>query len=336
MSTRWEDRELDLRGVIEETRRLFRRASKRKALVAAVTLLLTVGIVVRESRKQRTYPARVVLSATEGEDVMNGAAHTNGKLIDYLWYAVFTDRQLLQMAKKHDYRPDLQAKNERMVLDAFRDDLDIDIYKNEFTEPRYNGEPPRSARIAISMRMPDPKEAVDMTRDLGDLVIARDAENRRERFEAQSHMARQTATMASDELSRGQRDLATAREKLESVDPSQRGPIYVEIADLERQVQRAQVEQKDADVARRKLVGMQNADKESLTLRFDRIDWGAPQVAINPWLALTQTFLLSLFGLLPVVAMGVGAFDGRVYDDGDVKRTGLVPLGVVRRMKRAV
>ncbi|HTJ83373.1 MAG TPA: hypothetical protein VL400_16755 [Polyangiaceae bacterium] len=336
MSTRWEDREPDLRGVVDEVRRLFRRAKRRKLLVLALTLLAVALVGVREARKQRTYPARVILSATEGDEAVNGAAHTNAKLSDYLWYAVFTDRQLVVMAKKHGFRPDLQAKNERMLIDAFRDDLDVDVYKNEFREPRYPGGPPRSARIAVSMRMPDPNDALAITRDLGDLVIQRDAANRKERYDVEQKLANEVARLAEDDVARQQRDLASARAQLEIVDPRARGPIYVEIADLERQVVRAQTELKNAQEAKRKLDLQKAADKESLTLKFDRVDWGAAPTPTAVWLLMVRTLLLSFLGLFPLVAMGVGAFDRRVYDDRDVGRAGLLPLGVVRRMRTSL
>jgi uncharacterized protein involved in exopolysaccharide biosynthesis len=70
---KWEDREPDFQAVMQETNRLFSRAKRRKLLVLVLTLVCTLGAAFREYRRQRTYPATVVLSATEGEAVMDGS-----------------------------------------------------------------------------------------------------------------------------------------------------------------------------------------------------------------------------------------------------------------------
>ncbi len=334
MSQRWEEREPDLRGVFDEIGRLFRRARRRKLLVVLVTLALVALVGVREGRKQRTYPGRVVLTATEGERAVDGAAHTNAKLADYVWYAVLTDRSILPLMQKYEFRPDLFAKkNDRMAYDAFRDDLDVDIYKNEFAQPRFPGGPPRSARIAISMRMQDPDVALALARDLGEIVIKRDAENRRERIDVEQKLATDTASLADTDLGRLQRGLAQARSDLEVALPEERGALFVKVEDLERAVIRAQAEQRDAEARKHALESEKRADKESLTLRFEFADLGAPERRIDPWLSLARTLALTFLGLLPLVAMGVGAFDRRVYDDRDVARAGLKAWGVVRRTK---
>jgi hypothetical protein len=336
VSQRWEEREPDLRGVFDEIRRLFRRARQRKLLVLAITVGLVALIGVREARKQRTYPARVILTATEGERALDGAAHTNAKLADYIWYAVFTDRALLPLMQKYDFRPDLFAKkNDRLALDDFREDLDVDIFKNEFAQPRFAGGPPRSARISISMRMPDPEVALALTRDLAELVIKRDAENRRERIEVEQKLATNSASLADTDLQRLQRSLSQARVDLEVAPPEERGTLFVKIADLEGAVIRAQAELRDADMKKHALESEKRADKESLTLRFDFADLGAPERKVDRWLMLARTLGLAFFGLLPLVAMGVGAFDRRVYDERDVARAGLKAWGVVRRTKEA-
>jgi len=75
-----------------------------------------------------------------------------------------------------------------------------------------------------------------------------------------------------------------------------------------------------------------NSDKQRLELRFDRVDWGAPKVAIDKPFAIAKVALFAFFGLLPIVALGVGAFGRKVYDDHDVTRLGLRSLGFVRRV----
>ena len=59
-------------------------------------------------------------------------------------------------------------------------------------------------------------------------------------------------------------------------------------------------------------------------------DWGAAEAVVNKKLAVARFGIMVLFLSFPFVAMGVGGFDRRVYDSSDVKRLGLVPLGIVR------
>jgi len=328
----WEQREPDLQTVARETSRLLRRAGRRKLLVLLLTILCTSGAAFREYRRQRTYPATVVLSATEGELAADGVAHANDRLIDYVFYAVFTDRVLTDLADQHDFRPDLKAKNPRLRQEQFRDFIDINIYKNEFTQPRYAGAPARSAHIAIEFRHTDPNEAITIARELGELVISRDAANRQARLEADARTASETVRLANAEVARFTVNLETAKAALDIAPRGERGALLVEIESDEKGVVEALARQKQALDAKALLEQRKNSDKQRLELRFDRVDWGAPKVAIDKPFAIAKVALFAFFGLLPIVALGVGAFGRKVYDDHDVTRLGLRSLGFVRRV----
>ena len=329
---RWEEREPDLQTVAQETKRLYRRAGRRMALVVLLTIVATLGAAVREYRRQRTYPATVVLSATEGENVMDGVSHANDRLIDYVYFAVLTDRVLAEVADRHDFRPDLQISNPRLRIEQFRDLIDIKIYKNEFVQPRYTGWPARSAHIAVEFRHVDPDVAMTIARELGDLVISRDSENRRARLESETATASQVVGMSNAEVSRFTRRLEEAKSKLDVAERGEKGALWVQIESDEKGLVEALARQKAADDAKKTLDTRKNADAQSLELRFDRVDWGAPKLAVaKPW-AIGRVALFSVLGLLPVVALGVGAFSRKVYDDQDVTRLGLRSLGHVRRV----
>jgi hypothetical protein len=329
---KWEDREPDFQAVAQETKRLFGRASRHKLLVVLLTVVATLGAAFREYRRQRTYPATVVLSATEGENVMDGVSHANDRLIDYVYYVVFTDRILSDMADRHDFRPDLKDKNPRLRIEQFRDFIDINIYKNEFTTPRYIGFPPRSAHIAIEFRHVDPEVSMTIARELGDLVISRDAENRRARLEADTRTASEVLGMANAEVDRFTRRIEIAKAALDAAPRGEQGTLVVQIDSDQKGLVEALTRQKAAQDAKLTLETRKNADTQSLELRFDRVDWGAPKVAVDkPW-AIGRVALFSFLGLLPVMALGVGAFSRKVYDDQDVTRLGLRSLGFVRRV----
>ncbi len=329
---RWEDRELDFGGVSDELRRLFDRAKHRKLLVLFLTLLAVGAITGREMRKQRFYSSKVILSATEGEKADNGVAHASSKLQDYVYHAVFTDSALTELMKKYDYRPDLQRTNPRFALEQFRDFIDVEVYKNEFTQPRYPMAPPRSARISVSVRYTSPDEALGIARDLGDLVVKRDADIRKERFELQARLANDAVHLTQVEIDRLTRELEVARAAEETLEDPQRIGEYRARGDsAARALVGADARLKDAETSRNKLEDARNANEQSLELRYDRVDWGIPERRENRILLLVRTVLFAFFGLWPIVALTVAAFDPRVYDERDVRRLGLKSLGRVRR-----
>lgn len=327
--TRWEDRELDLRGALDEVARLLRRARRRKGLVLLLTLVLTALLTVREVRRQKEYPASIALSATEGQDTENAVAHTSGKLVDYIYYAVLTDGTLTALMDRFEFRPDLREKNPRLRLETFRDAIDITVYKNEFTQPRYPGSPARSARIGLEFRHTDPQTALDIARALGDLVIERDAQNRHERIVAQQKTANESLSYAEAEVARLTRELASARSGLESGD-GDIGALRVQEMSAKKGLEEASLRLKEAADAKQKLELTRSSDQRSLELRYDRVDWGYAKPKGKLWTALVKTGVSGFFVFLWLVALIVAAFDPRIYDDLEVRRLGLRSLGFVR------
>jgi hypothetical protein len=280
------------------------------------------------------YPARIVLSATEGRQVNDAPAHTSAKLQDYIYWAVFTDSRLLEVMKRHDINQSMVAKNPQVAVEGFRDELDVDVYKNEFVQDRIEGAP-RSARIAISIRMTDPDKALLVVRELGDLVIQRDADNRKERYTIERKLASNIVTGAETELQRAQRGLYQASSDLEIASPQEAAQLRVEYEGFLKSIDGAQGRLVEADIARKRLDRASALDSQSLALTFDRVDWGVAARKVNEEAAFFINLGVMFFGLLPLVALGVGAMDPRVYDERDVRRAGLVPLGVVRTRDKA-
>lgn len=325
----WSAVEPGFREFVGEASRLFRRARRRPWLVLAITLLLVGLLAARQARKDRYYPGSVLLAATEGRDAEAGVAHASAKLQDYVYYAVLTDSVLLEIMREYGYRPDLIDVNPRLALDNFRDDLDVDVYKNEFLQPRMGGVP-RSARFAIEIRAPDPDQAIAIARALGDRVIARDAENRKERLSVELGLASEILGYARADVDRTEREHAQAVLLLEETVGRDAAPLRVRVQKLEAALIAARARLDQAQATYKQLRNSSAADAESLTLRYERVDWGAPKLKVDERKAMLRLVLVAFFGLLPLVAMGVGAFDPRLYEPGDVRRLGLRPLGVVR------
>jgi hypothetical protein len=330
----WEDREAGFRGWVVELQRLMRRARQRPWLVLFLAVASTLLSLAQQLRRQREYPATVVLSATESEQTFDNIVHNNKKLTDYVYYAVFTDRVLVELMDKHEYRTDLAVKNPRMRAENFRDLIDVDVYKNEFIEQRWPNMPPRSARIAIEFRYTDPDDALEIARELGELVIKRDGENRRERLLGKEREFADAQRMAETHLARVSRDLERARYDLDN-DVGDRGDAIVRVMGGEKALSEAVARLTTATEMRQKLERAANADEQSLELRYDKADWGAAKTRVNELLALARAALVSFVAFFFIMKLLVASFDSRIYDPDDVTRTGARLFGHVKLPKQA-
>ena len=67
-------------------------------------------------------------------------------------------------------------------------------------------------------------------------------------------------------------------------------------------------------------------------LRFELIDPGrAPRVLLTHAGYLAVVGVVVFFFLFPIVTIGVGAFDIRVYDEDDIRRLGIAYFGSIPR-----
>ena len=329
----WEQSELGWAEMGRETKRLLRRARRRPGVVFLITLLVTVLAVVQEYRKQREYPQTIVLSATESEQTLDNIVYTNRHLTDYVYYAVFTDRTLFELMDKWEYRTDLTEKNPRLRVESFRDLIDVEVYKNEFTEPRYPNMPPRSARIAIEFRYKDPDTALAIARDLGLQVIKRDGENRRDRLAGEQKEANAVVAYAEGHLNRITRDLEAARDDADSQIGDQ-GDALVRMIGGEQAQLHAIQQLKEANEMKRRLERATAADQQSLELRYDQADWGAPKLLVDRIAAVARSGATVFFAMLLLIALLVAAFDTKVYEPEDVERLGFRMFGHLRLDKR--
>jgi hypothetical protein len=136
---------------------------------------------------------------------------------------------------------------------------------------------------------------------------------------------------AESELSRLHREMELVEDEYPFADPARRGELQVMAAGLDRAIVASEARFREAVNAKRRLDLESSADKVSLALRYERVDWGAAKEEVNLTFILIRAIVLAFVGLLPVVALGTGAFDRKVYDERDIARMGLKPLGLVRK-----
>lgn len=333
----WTESEPGFRELIDEVRRLARRGRKKWWIAVLLTLVLVGGIVARQARSERRYPAKVVLGVTENAGSEESPVHSSAELKNYVFYAVFTDSTLFKIIEKYHYNDRMMAKQPRVVLEDFRDAVEVDVAKNEFAAPRLPGET-RSAIVSVELWLPDPQLAIDITRELGDLVIERDQENQHERIKLERGVAAQGVSIVENEIDRMSRELASANHEMEDASPARRAELTVTIDNLNRSLLTANTRLENAIKRRRRFDQIGATSDTSMALKWDRVDWGAAARKVNERISLIQVALGSLLVVLPLLLLGVGAFNRTVYDDRDVRWLGHTALGVVetRPQRRSV
>ena len=159
---------------------LFRRGVRRPLGLLLGSFLLTVLLAGAVALSRQGYAPRLVLRVVEADRDPSSMPELKRKLAEYVRDGVFTSEPLFEIIKRYDLYPKLAAKDRPGALAAFRNDIKIDVYQNYFVEERSGSQQPRSARVALSYRAADRQTAVQVTRDLGTLVIARETALRRE------------------------------------------------------------------------------------------------------------------------------------------------------------
>ncbi len=321
--------EPDLVEVVDVLMRLIRRGQKRRWLAFAITFVLLTGLVARQATNIRRYPAKVVLGVTENPRIEEGTVQTSNELKSYVTYAVFTDTAILAVLKKNHFREAAIEKTPRIVLESFREDCEVDVSKNEFAAPRLPGDT-RSALVSIELWLPNPEQAISIVRDLSDLVVARDEQNNAERVKIERALATETFSLAGTNLDRLWRERLKAAHEIETADVFRTAELKVKLDNLDRALVGAKARVDDAERARRKLDFAAAASQGSVALRWDHVDRGSAAIKVDERFAISEVAVIGFLVLLPLMLLGVGAFNPTVYDDRDVRWLGLTALGVVK------
>lgn len=325
----WTDDEPDFRIVVDEVRRLVRRGLKRKLIVLFVTLAALGVMLGRQATRARTYPARVVLSATEGVHVEGGPVYSNEDLKSYIGSAVLIDSQLIPVLKKHKFQTKLLESSPQKAIESFREDLEIDVSKNEFGGQK-NEAIARSALITLEIWLPDPDQGLGLLRELGELVIARDMSERKARMTITRNATTDKLTAAQVEQDRLQRELTMANLEMEGAEPGRFAELRVKAATLERSIVDSRLRMQEAEEAKR-AVSVLEARHD--TIRWDFVDLGSAALKVDERIAMIKTAIVGFLLLLPLILIGVGAFDRTVWDDRDVGYMGIVALGTVKTVR---
>ncbi|HUH05903.1 MAG TPA: hypothetical protein VML75_28130 [Kofleriaceae bacterium] len=332
--TDWIEAERSSHSFVRELQRLKRRAKARPIGFVLLAALLASAVVYKRSRRPETYKARVVMVVTEGELSTDRTPLPRKELRDYVTALSFTRARLLSVVEEHDLYPARAVRGDDYAAAAMRSNLKVEVYRNYFANDRGFETARRSARIGIIFRDSNPERATRVARRVAEL-IAETESRRREQSSSdavdQSRAISSRARTAMEERRTQLTEALLARDRARTANERLReAELSLEIERLEQQLEadRTLVRLTEADV--RDIELRAALDTSRLGLSFEVADEHAPEARDpNAWLVLAALGVVSFVFLLPLCAIGVGAFDSRVHDLEDVERLGLDVVGHV-------
>lgn len=303
----WLTSELGVLGAVRQSVELCRAGLRRPVLTLGLSLAVASAVVGLMIFGRHEYAPKFVLRVVEGARTTGDAPPLRRQLAEYVRQAVLTSEPLYAVMRRHGLYQSLMRKNARAALDAFKEDIAVDVYQNYFVAERARGNAPRSARLTVSFRAKDPQLALDVTRDLGAFIVRHELAARRD----QALLSATRATKARDILvgtwqERSAALVSKQRELMRSPAPDPRAQVEVvsllgSLGALEHQVEAAERRANALELG----AGL---ERGGIGLFFEVVDEGSlPERSGQVQAQLLAGATALLFGL-PLIALGVGAF----------------------------
>jgi len=314
-------------------RRVYARALRRPVRVLAIAALTTGAYVAMRAGQVQTYEATLYFNIAEGDLTdPNNAPRPLWAIRQYISNVALSRTRVERLMNKYHLSPAYLARNRVAAIDAFRDDIDIEVSRNYFIYDRVQFNAPRSAQVAISTRGTDPEKTRAMVREIGDAILQEQIAQRADRlaqarglFGAHLLMARTRTKALQQTIDRLWLDLARADKPRAIV-------IQAEIAAAQAEVRGAiervvALERRAADIA-----FTAAAESNQLGLSFELFDQSLVVSAphLTPFQLARLAAIVFAVVLLLTVPL-VGAFDDRIYSPQDLQVRGLPFFGALPR-----
>jgi hypothetical protein len=302
----WLSSEVGVVKCAAQASELCRRGFRRPVLTLLISGLVAAALAGFVVFRHRDYAPHFVLRVVEADRNTTSSPALKRQLAEYVRQAVFTSEPLLALMQKHDLYPTLRRNNARAAIDAFKEDISIDVYQNYFVEERRSGSAPRSVRLTVSFHAKDPNLALAVTRELGELIIRREQARRRDQALESANRAEQARDILVQALQRRSSEvLAKKRAIASSPTPDPRTQVELvgllgSLEALSRQAESAEKRSAALDVGAA-------LERRGIGLYFDVVDDGAlpgraAQLQSELW-GVSAAILVAF----PLIAMAVGA-----------------------------
>ncbi|HTJ44580.1 MAG TPA: hypothetical protein VL463_20890 [Kofleriaceae bacterium] len=327
----YQDEEPWGRSLIDELRRLLRRAKARLPITLLIAVVLTFLVVQKVAKKPPVNIAHVVIAVSEGDLASGRDPIPMREMQEYVQSALLPDEKLKALIEKRDLFPLRKKLGMPFALAELRDMLEVTVYRNYFVAETYDPNLRRTARIEIAVAHADGRVAFDIAKDVADIIVTssdevQDAAAAQLVASANNVVehAQETARSLDAELAAKQLALAEA-ERLgkTGLAASLRGELRLldrEVRDNDRNLQ---ILQTGVLFDRTEAAAM----AAGLDLRLEIVSERQPLPDVGRTQRLYIITFIVFILMLPVAGVAVGAFDLRVHDTGDVTRLGFTSLG---------
>ncbi len=315
--------------LVRAARRALVRARRRPFRVLAWALLATGAVVALQVLLPPRYEATLSFRLTEGDlPDPRVAPRPPRDVRTYISNVALSRHQLKQVMTNHGWMAEWLARDPVAAVDAFREEISVEVGRNYFLFERGRREEPRTAQVTIALTGADPGQTGAMLHEIGQVVLEGQAAQRSVRLaEARDLVAR--------ELSGARARAKAVQEALERLSREAmraRGP---DPAGIERRIAEQEAAARSAIdqvlQLERRLEAVDfsaAAEEEQLGLRLQLVDerlvlLGPPLTTLALSLQAVVAFLVALLLVSPLV----GAFDDRLYEAGDLAEHGLDLVG---------
>jgi hypothetical protein len=322
-----------LREALRELVRLFRRAWARPILTLGITLLGVGLLVARAARKAASFESEVVYRVIEGDLDQNTASTPNRALREYIRTVVFSNEALLDIMKRYKLSPSrVKSAPVEAVEEMREEDISVEVTSNYFLFYRGSGDAARSAQLSITYTNGNPKAAYEIVCELADLVTAYTENNAVMRAQREVEHLEESVAAARENLFKTRSDIALDEFNLQRAKPDERTQILFEIEGLKANANNLDLRLTEYEHALDAYRLRVQLERHQMGLRFEVVEPPRPaRLPPDKLHRLAKLAVVAFLGLLPLVAMAVGAQDRRVRDSDDLRRLGLEPLGRVPR-----
>ena len=328
----WVGDEDDTPGAWQELKRLGRRARRRWFRTLVYTLMCSALVVGAAARKPRSYASRVAFRVTEGELESKSAPKTIGRLRDYVATVIFSSSHLLAVIKEHDLYPSLMARDPSIAVESMRDDIDVEVWRNEFAVKTANDDPARTARVAVTYHGNDAQKTFAVVTHLAKLIRESEQHSRVAQAESALRLADDQVEQSRQLIEERKRAIVETQLKRQHARTPEEGlRLVIEQRGLEKSLPRAEKILAQAETRREQTYMRLQLEKHALGMRWEMIDPGRVEPpGMSKKTLLTWLGIIAFLLALPLCGIGVGTFDPHVYDLEDVRRLGMPTVGAVR------
>ncbi len=335
----WIDEEPGAATAGAEVRRLFRRARLQRVKTIVLAVLLGALGAAYDGYSGRSFQSRIIYRVTESDMDATIAPPPKKQLKSYVEDTIFSSERLVKIMKDHNLYSNVLTRDVQLAVENLREDIEVEVWRNYFVDARMAGDAGRSARIGITFHAKQPKLAYDVVQALGTLVTVTDGEERTRLARLAADQVAQDLIELKDKIDRQQHQLNVLLYMPRAIQSGEGAAFRtsqstnlarVQAQDLKKSLSQLEMVLHDLEKRHDSYELRASLEQAQMGVRFELVDSGRVQ---RIWGTTRQRATLLFFAFfiltLPLCAMGVAAFDSRIYELEDVRRLGLRAVGRV-------